>query len=70
MTARYIRPEVDYQKEVPNAPFTESSNPINESVNLQTSLGPIELGDLTVVRGKLRVKTGVSDTGDHDYGVF
>ena len=70
MASRYIRPEVDYQREVPNAPFNESSNPVNESVNLQTSLGPVELGDLNIVRGKLRIKTENNDTGDHDYGIF
>jgi hypothetical protein len=70
MASRYIRPEVDYNKEVPNNPFNESSNPVSDSVSVSTNQGPVELGDLTIVRGKLRVASGGNDPGNQDYGVF
>lgn len=71
MSLRYIRPVTNYSGEIPNRPFVESDAPVSAGdLSLQTNMGPVELGDLTVVRGKLRVGAGINDNGNHDYGVF
>ena len=71
MLSRYIRPNVDYQTEVPNNPFKESERPVAPGdLSIQTSAGSVDLGDLTVIKGKLRINSGINDNGNHDYGVF
>ena len=71
MSPRYIRPEVNYQEEIPNGPFAEPNTPVPAGdVSLRTSKGSVGLGDLTVVQGKLRIGAGSNDSGNHDYGVF
>lgn len=71
MSLRYIRPETNYSREIPNRPFVESDAPVPAGdLSLQTNLGPVKLGDLTVVRGKLRVETRINDNENQDYGVF
>lgn len=71
MSTRYIRPDANYQEEIPNRPFRENNSPVPAAdLSLQTNMGPIGLGDLTVVLGKLRVGEGINENGNHDYGVF
>jgi len=66
MSPRYIRPETNYSAEIPNRPFVESDAPVTAGeLSLQSNMGPVELGDLTVIRGKLHV-----GAGNQDYGVF
>ena len=67
MLSRYIRPDVDYQTEIPNNPFEEGERSIAPGeLSIKTNLGSVDLGDLTVVKGKLRI----NDNGNHDYGIF
>lgn len=71
MSPRYIRPDVNYQGEIPNFPFHESDAPIAAGdLTLQTNAGPVALGDLTVIKGKLRIESGNNNNGNYDYGVF
>ena len=65
MGPRYIRPDTDYSEQVPNNPFNESDTPVTNSVSLQTTNGMVELGELSIVKGKF-----VVDNGNHDYGEF
>ena len=69
MAPRYIRPEVNYEEEIPNNPFQESSVPISDA-GILTSFGMLEMGDLTVVQGKIRVPGQNANDGNFDYGTF